>query len=213
MKRLITIFLSVFCMICHGQSIDKLILIGNYSSLDSSKVIEAYLNANRAVENMYNTMNSIWIVERKTEKSKKSQRIEKWENNETFMTWLGQPITIKLAHRKIRKIYSKFQKKIILEVTKDDDGRCNRWISAWAIPYGKVRIRLCRNFFNFSSHIRGKILIHELGHEAGMLFHRRIYGCRAAKFVASSNKNNQAKRSPENYAWLAMSYQGLRCSY
>jgi hypothetical protein len=101
---------------------------------------------------------------------------------------------------------------MILEVRKENKGRCTGWISAWTIPFGKVRVRLCEDFFVYRTHLQEKILIHEAGHEAGLLFHRKIHGCRAAKRAANSSKSNTAKRSAENYAWLAMSYLGLECS-
>ena len=111
----------------------------------------------------------------------------------------------------ISKIHSKFNKKFILEVTKGNTVRCRGWISAWTIPFGKVKIRLCEDFFIYRTHLQDKIIVHELGHEAWILFHRRIHGCRAAHRAALLNTQT-SKRSVENYAWLAMSYVGLTCA-
>ncbi|MDA0194950.1 MAG: hypothetical protein O2951_07865 [Bacteroidetes bacterium] len=208
---MITIVIGAVSTICNGQSIDNMIIKGSFTSQDSILITSAYLNANQAVQHMYNAVKSIWEIEGEQEKSTKSQRKERWQNDETFVKWLGQPRNIGMAYRKIRKIHSKFNGKFILEVTKEDKGRCNRWVGAWAAPYGNVKITLCRNFFNVNALLSGKFLIHELGHEAGMLSHRKIYSCQAAIIAASSNENNRSLQNPENYAWLAMSYLGLEC--
>ena len=198
-------------MISQGQSVNKLKLVGNYSSRDSVRITRAYLSANLAVEHMYKAMNEIWTAERTSGQSKKLQRKLLWENDVDFMTWLGGSTNIGKARRKIKKMNSKFQRRFTLEVTKEDEGRCSRFVSAWAIPYGKVKIRLCRNFVNFGPHNQEKVIIHELAHEAGILFDRGVYRCGTAKSIAKSSRKNLAKRTPENYAWLAMSYLGVEC--
>jgi len=212
MKLLFIIYLGSFCTICQGQSLDKLVLKGNYSSQDSIQITQAYSNSNLAVDRMYKAMNSIWIIERQQGQSKKALRKELWENDDAFMTWLGKPEKIRLACRRIRKIHAKYEKKIILKVTKENKGRCKGWISAWTVPFGHVKIRLCDDYLKYRTHLHEKTLIHELGHEAGMFFHKRIHGCWRALRAAGSISNNVAKKSPENYAWLAMSYMGLACS-
>ena len=197
---------------CKGQSIDKLLLQGDYTSKDSVEITHAYLNASQAVNQMQQAMNSIWEVDGSHERNKGEVRIERWKNDLQFTTWLGQPEKIGLVRRRINRISSKYQKKIILDVTKENKGRCKGWISAWTIPYGRVKIKLCEDYLRYRTHLHEKTLIHELGHEAGMLIHRRIHGCRSALRAAESTKGNVAKRNPENYAWLAMSYLGLECS-
>ena len=213
MKLFITIYLNTFCLICQGQSINKLIIRGDYTSQDSIKITRAYLNSNRAVNQMYNAINAIWMVDSQAAQSKKSLRKERWKNDTAFMTWLGQPEKIRMAFRRIRKIHAKYDKKIFLEVAKENKGRCKGWVSAWTVPFGKVKIRLCVNYLKYRSHLHEKTLIHELGHEAGMLFDKNIQGCWRAQRAAGSTNKNVAKRSPENYAWLAMSYLGLQCRY
>ena len=213
MKLIVTIYLCAFCMICHGQSIDKLILRGDYSSRDSIQVTRAYLNANRAVDKMYIAMKAIWTVGPRAAQSKKCLRKERWGNDAAFMTWLGQPEKMRMAFRRIRKIHAKYKRKIFIEVTKENKGSCNRWTSAWTIPFGKVKIRLCESYFKYRTNLHEKTLIHELGHEAGMLLDRKIHSCWRAQRAAGSRNKNIAKKSPENYAWLAMSYLGLQCSY
>ena len=101
---------------------------------------------------------------------------------------------------------------MVLKITKENRGRCRGWISAWTIPFGKTNIRLCEDYFIYRTHLQEKILVHEMGHEAGLMFHRHIHGCRSALKAAEQDHNNLAKRSPENYAWLAMSYVGLTCN-
>lgn len=212
MKLLLTFVFSTICIIAQGQLLHKLILKGDYTYQDSINITNAYLNASLAVEEMKTAMENIWTFNEVSGKSKKSQREERWKADKDFMTWLGNPSNIGKTHRKINKMYAKFQGKFILEVIKEDEGRCGRFISAWAMPYGKVKIRLCRNFLNFGPHNQEKVLIHELGHEAGLLFDRGVYRCGSALSVAANPKKNRATHRPENYAWLAMSYLGVECN-
>ena len=211
-KLILTLIFSAICLLSDAQSADNLILKGNYSYQDSLQVTNSYINAQIAVGHMYNAMNDIWRVEGTVEKSIKIQRKERWKEDEDFMRWLGEPTNMRKARRKIKKIHSKFQGKFILEVVKEDEGRCGRFVSAWAVPYGKVKIRLCRNFTNFGPQNQSKTVIHEIGHEAGLLFDRGVYHCRSAISVAANSKKNRATRRPENYAWLAMSYIGMECN-
>ncbi len=184
---------------------------GNYSYQDSVNITNAYLSARATVEEMYNAIEYIWMVNESTEKSIKSEREERWRADENFMAWLGDPIKIGKARRKIGKIHSKFQQEITLQVIKNDESRCGRFVSAWTVPCGKVK-RLYQNFVNFNTSHQAKTIIHELGHEAGLLFDRGVYRCRSAKSVAANTNKNRATRRPENYAWLAMSYLNYGCS-
>lgn len=197
---------------CLGQSEDNLQLIGDYSKSDSIRIYKSYNIVIEAVNLMRNDIEEIYHVGSHAGEKKKDIRIKNWNNNEAFLKWMGKPDKIGKVHRKIIRIHSKLKKKFILEVSKKNKGRCTGWISAWAIPYGKVHIILCEDFFIYRTHLQEKVIIHELGHEAGMFSHRNIHGCRAAKRAASSRRNT-AKKSPENYAWLAMSYMGLECGH
>ena len=200
----------IFSLVSSGQSLNQLVLSGDYTRADSVQIIEAYLNASDAAGQMGEGMAKIWKVN--PENGDRNQlRKQRWTENPAFVKWLGPPEHIRLAKRKIRKIVGKFEKKITLVVTKDNRGRCHGWISAWAIPFGKVKIRLCEDFFFYRTHLQEKVIVHEMGHESGILFHRKIHGCRAAGRAARSD-HNIAKRSTENYAWLAMSYLGKECS-
>lgn len=212
MKLLLAFIFSTISVISQAQSVHNLVLKGTYSSKDSINVTRAYLNASLAVEQMSLAMNEIWIVDKASAETKKMQRKTKWSRNADFMTWLGEPSHIRKAHRKINKIHKKIHGNFTLEVIKDDAGRCGRFVSAWAMPYGKVKIRLCRNFINFGPRNQEKTIIHEIGHEAGLLFDRGVYRCASAKSVAANSKKNRAARRPENYAWLAMSYLGVECN-
>jgi hypothetical protein len=212
MKGIHVFFLSLFFITAQAQSVHNLLLKGSYSSVDSANVTRAYLNAILGVEQMNNAMNDIWSVDKSSEKSKDEQRKAKWKADPYFMTWLGEPSHMGKAQRKIKKIHSKFRSDFILEVVKDDVGKCGRFVSAWAVPYGKVKIRLCRNFINFGPRNQEKTIIHEIAHEAGLLFDRGVYRCASAKSVAANTKKNRAARRPENYAWLAMSYLGVECT-
>ncbi len=211
-KFFITVHLLTFYTLCQGQSVDSLVLLGEYSVEDSIQVTEAYREAYRATNLMYAAMGNIWEVEPQNGQSRKSLRKEKWGREEEFMTWMGRPDKIRMVRRKIKRIHSKFDKKITLDITQTNGGRCKQWISAWTVPFGRVKIRLCVNYLKYRTHLQEKTLVHELGHEAGMLYHKNIHGCWRALRAAESDRSNVAKRSPENYAWLAMSYIGQQCS-
>lgn len=204
--------------LCHlgyvssGQTIDRLKINGRYTYEDSASAVMAFQTAQEAVALMYEAMESIWYVRPEDWAHREALRNKKWEEDEHFVTWLGSSDKLKMARRRILRIRRRMSKKVVLHVTKQNRGRCRGWISAWAIPYGRVRITLCEDFFIYRTHLQEKVIIHEMGHEAGMPFHRHIHGCRTAKRAAISNPNHVAKRSPENYAWLAMSFLGLKCS-
>lgn len=212
MKGLITLLLGLFWVIAEGQTVDNVILKGNYTHNDSIHITKSYINSRNAVKHMYNAMNTIWTTENIAGNSKKTQREERWKANDDFMLWLGNPSNMRKARRKINKIHSKFQNKFILEMVNGDKGRCGRFVSAWSVPSGKVKIRLCQNFMNFGPQNQAKTIIHEIAHEAGLLFDRGVYRCKSAMSVAANTKNNRASRRPENYAWLAMSYVGMECN-
>jgi hypothetical protein len=191
---------------------EKLVLKGDYSNQDSIRIAKVFSKASYAVDEMHKAMNQIWNTDNDRANDKRAVRKEKWKNEPAFVEWLGEPEKLAKVNRRIKKTYTNFNRKITLVVTKENRGKCSGWISAWAIPFGKIRITLCEDFFIYRTHLQEKILIHEIGHEGGLLFHHKIHGCRAAKRAAATSKSNVAKRSTENYAWLAMSYLGLDCS-
>lgn len=203
-----------FCLLLHlsnGQSLKRLKINGHYSYEDSVKVVKAFQTAQEAVELMYEAVERIWYVAPGDWEHRDDIRKKHWEEEPHFVAWLGSSEKMKMARRRILRIRKRMSRKVTLHITKQNRGRCRGWISAWTIPYGKVRITLCEDYFLYRTHLQDKIIIHEMGHEAGMPFHRHIHGCRAARRAAISNPNNVAKRSPENYAWLAMSFLGLEC--
>ncbi len=210
--RVLIAFLLIGSHMTYSNSIGKLVIKGDYTTSDSIQIVEAYVEAKRAVSLMADAMERIWQVDNGS-KVKFQIRADKWRENEEFSFWLGRPEKIGLARRKIRKMNSKFHKKFTVNVTKDDRGKCKGWIGAWVIPGGRVRIKLCNEFFYYKSGLQEKILIHEIGHESMMLFHHRIHYCGAAIRAASSARSKITKRSPENYAWLAMSFLGFGCGY
>ncbi len=196
-----------------AQHPENLVITGDYTAQDSVELVEAFTMAKIAVLRMHRAMDSIWTLKRNSDLTRKEQRQLKWHSDSLFMKWLGEPSRINVVHRRIMKMHSKFHKKFTLHVTKKNKGRCRGWISAWTLPYGAVKIRLCDDYFRYRTHLQEKVIVHELGHEVGMLFHRKIHGCWAALRAASSYKNHHAQRSPENYAWLAMAYIGKDCDY
>ena len=206
--------LTGFCFFvscAQGQSLRQLKINGYYTYQDSIAIVKAYQTAQEAVELMYEAIEKIWYVAPEDWDHRNDIRKKNWEEEQHFVRWLGSSEKMNMARRRILRIRKRMSQKVILHVTKRNRGRCRGWISAWTIPYGKVRITLCEDFFIYRTHLQDKIIIHEMGHEAGMLFHRHIHGCRAARLAAISNPNHVAKRSPENYAWLAMSFLGLEC--
>ncbi len=200
------------CQFLFGQGKEQLVLQGDYSSSDSIQIVEAYAKASLAVERMRAGMDEIWRVEEDFPESKQKVREKRWRNDPAFTEWLGLPSNLRTVRRRINRIDAKFGKRLILEVKKNNKGRCTGWISAWTIPFGKVKIRLCEDYFVYRTHLSEKVLIHEMGHEIGILFHRKVHGCRAARRAAKSNEGKVAKKSTENYAWLAVSYLGISCS-
>ena len=212
MKVILTVGLLVLALSAIGQtSTEKLILKGDFTEYDQKQMSEAYLLAGKAVAMMQTAMDSIWCVDPKVDRSKMAQRIESWENNPAFVEWLGEPEHVRAVRRKIKRINRKFKKRFVLEAVKENQGKCRGWIGAWTLPWGPVKIRLCDAFFAYRTHLQEKIIIHEVGHEAGMLFHRRIHICWAARRAAGSERSKIAKKSPENYAWLAVSFIGMEC--
>ncbi len=200
-KFIFVLFLSI-SISSFSQSLDQLEIRGNYTSIDSVQAVEAYLQARKAVELMYLDMLSI---------KNSINENEEWIKSIAFEKWLGSSKKSGISYRRIKQIHSKFQnRKVVLYVTKKNRGRCTGWISAWTLPHGKINIRLCEDFFMYRTNLQEKVLVHEMGHETGLLSHHRIHGCRAA-LRAASNDPNLAKRSTENYAWLAMSYIGIEC--
>ena len=203
MSKIVLVISIFLCISGRAQSLHPLSIKGDYTANDSIQIVEAYIQAKKAANFMYEDMLAIKRAENQE---------QKWNENFAFKQWLGNAERSSASFRRIKRIHSKFAKrKITLIVTKKNKGRCKGWISAWALPYGKVQIRLCEDFFMYRTHLQEKVLVHEVGHETGLLSHHKIHGCRAA-LRAATNDSNIAKRSTENYAWLAMSYLGKDCS-
>lgn len=213
MKCGIVIFGCLLTLASVGQNRCNLTIRGDYTSSDSIAIVEAFDVAQDAVLRMKKGMDNIWNVPATTYEAREAKRKSRWESNPLFMKWLGSPVKMNSARKKIERIHAKFDKNITIQVIKQNKGRCTGWISAWTLPFGRVKIRLCEDYFIYRTHLQEKILIHEMGHEAGLLFHRRIHGCRAAKRAALSTFKHVAKKSTENYAWLAMGFMGLDCNH
>lgn len=179
-------------------------LKGDYTTQDSLDLLQAYADARMAVDSLKEAMLRIWNSEGR------EARELAWNQNTQFRRWLGSPEKMGKAMRVIRRIDAKFKKQMTMIVSRKNRGRCKGWISAWTLPFGAVRVRFCDDYFLYRTHLQAKTLVHEMGHEAGLVLHRRIHGCRSALRAASTHES-MAKRSPENYAWLAMSYLDLDC--
>lgn len=181
-------------------------LKGDYTTQDSLDLLQAYIDARIAVDSLKETMQQIWNAEGPNQEARESA----WNENARFTRWLGSPKAMGKARRVIRRIDSKFNKQMTFVVVRKNRGRCKGWISAWTLPFGAVRMRFCDDYFLYRTHLQAKTFVHELGHETGLMLHRRIHGCRSALRAASTH-DSVAKKSPENYAWLAMSYLDLDC--
>lgn len=212
MIRAVVFYISVFIPILNisAQSNQKIILKGTYTPDDSIQVVKSYLKAKLAVTQLNDAMNDIWNIDADPNE-RKLKRQESWNLDPRFEKWLGTSDNLGAVNRRINRINAKFNKTVTFKIIKENKGRCIGWISAWTLPFGKVNIRLCEDFFIYRTHLQEKIVIHEMGHEAGMLSHHRIHGCRSALRAAGALRKNKAIKSPENYAWLAMSYLGLGC--
>lgn len=208
MRETLTVLFILYCSFVLAQSETKLVLSGDYSKQDSVEIVQAFVIAQNAIEAMYEAFDEVWTVG--SEKNKKERRFANWQQDEHLMKWLGEPDKIRMVRRRIRRIYNKSQKKVLLKVSDYGKGNCQTWVSAYTWPYGKVKIVLCPNYLKYRKHLRSKTIVHELAHEAGMLFDKHIQGCWWARRAAASS-SNFAKGRPENYAWLAVSYLGQDC--
>ncbi|MFY0685845.1 MAG: hypothetical protein JXQ90_01700 [Cyclobacteriaceae bacterium] len=211
MTRILLVFFLFGAWLAQSQDVPNLILKGDFSERRAKEITHAFVLAEQAVEEMKLTMDEIWEVDGNEEMVHHLQRKVKWENNNEFMTWLGRAERIGMVRRKINRIHKQFKGNVTLEMVADNKGRCAGWIGAWTIPFGRTKIRICDAFFEHRTHLHEKILIHEMGHEAGMFLHHRIHICWIARRAAAYARNNVVKRSPENYAWLAATYLGMRC--
>lgn len=182
------------------------VLSGDYTAKDSIAVMEAFEKARRAVSMVNSEIQSIADLP-------KEERVAAWNRSAHLGYWLGSHQKMKKCFRIVERIHRRFQGKVEFKIKKENRGRCKGWISAWTIPYGKSKIRLCEDFFLYRTHLQEKVLVHEMGHEAGLPFHHRIHGCRSARRAAGITRRNVAKRSPENYAWLAMSFMAMSCDF
>ena len=181
-------------------------LSGAYTREDSIALMEAFDKAMTAVDMLNREIEEIASLP-------SSERETAWNRSAHLGYWLGSHEKMKKAFKIIRRIHKRFQGKVEFKIKKENKGRCKGWISAWTIPYGKSKIRLCEDFFLYRTHLQEKVIVHEMGHEAGLPFHHRIHGCRSARRAAGITRRNLAKRSPENYAWLAMSFLGKSCDF
>ena len=197
MREWLAVCFCVLGLYAQSQSVSRLRIKGQYDESDSLVVARAYSTAQEAVELMYEEMEHIWYVAPENWADRNAIREQKWRDSDHFVTWLGAAEQIKRARKRILRIRKRLSREVTLHITKQNRGRCKGWISAWTIPYGAVRITLCEDFFIYRTHLQDKVIVHEIGHEAGMPFHRHIHGCRAARRAALSDQKNIAKRSPE----------------
>lgn len=142
------------------------------------------------------------------ENSSKDQ-LSQWKSDPLLTKWFGSNCNrsdIKKVRRRIAKLSKKVKRNTYFIVPKKSNkGLCKGSRHAWTIPFGKVRIHLCDQFFYKSNRHWTKIFIHELAHETGILFHQKVYWKGAALRAAAENPD-RAIRNPENYAYFIMEF-------
>ncbi len=135
--------------------------------------------------------------------------LAKWNSDEDIVMWLGKASAIshmRKARQRLKKMNKTCHKKIRIVFNKEKKGGlCKGSRHAWAIPKGKIVLHLCPQFTYKSNKFQSKILIHELAHESGILFHKKVYWRRAALEVAK-NQPKRALKNPENFAFYIMSF-------
>ena len=70
MKLLISSLLILLGTVCHGQRPTRVVLQGDFSREDSIHIVQSYVQAQKAVDQMYQAMNAIWDVQSAKGKSK-----------------------------------------------------------------------------------------------------------------------------------------------
>ena len=135
--------------------------------------------------------------------------IHTWKKEPLLNKWFGKDLDrnqIKKVLKRIDKLVKKTNRDVYFKIpNKFSSGLCKGSRHAWTIPFGKVKIHLCQQFFYKSNRHWTKIFIHELAHETGILFHQKVYWKGAALQAATENPE-RAIRNPENYAYFIMEF-------
>ncbi len=187
-------------------------IVKNKAGYDNQEILEvqeSYSKALHALERTWKQMNLIWDVEA-SGKEKWDVRMSRWNENEWFLMWLGraeEPRQIRIANKRLGKMkrVMKGKKAHLIFQSPDKTFNCKWSKHAWTIPKGKVVIHCCPQFMYLSPVHKSKAFVHEIGHESGMPFHRKVYWRRAALRTAQE-RPIKALKNPENYAYLVMQY-------
>ena len=173
---------------------------------DESKVCDGVLYAQHFVRKAKNMIDAIWDNNKTTKK-----KIDALAQVQPFVDYMGLgklgKSEIKLVRKRIRRIWKRLSGgnlKIIIE--RVEEGGCGGVdTTGWMRP-GYYTVHLCPHYFEvgFPSN-RAKVIIHELGHAAGM-YHQ--YGVSAvgdqeikAKSMAIHHPKN-ARKNPSNYMYM-----------
>ncbi len=135
--------------------------------------------------------------------------IEKWNSDSTLITWLGKADSknhIRKATRRLQKMTRQTEKRVHLSFDNERRrGLCRGSRHAWTVPKGKLLIHLCPQFMYKSNQLQTKIFVHEIGHESGILFHKKVYW-RSAALRTARLEPQLALKNPENFAFFIMSF-------
>ncbi len=180
-----------------------------YSNEQINTVIAA---AERAVESIKTCEQEIHTLWNQNGRGKDlwDARIGYWNDNEFLSTWFGEakePRQIRLLFKRIRKMSKVGDRKRLHLVFQAPEKTFNcKWSKhAWTIPKGRVSVHCCPQFLYLSSKHQTKAFIHEIGHESGMFFHRKVYW-RSAALRTAKERPYKALKNPENYAFFIMEF-------
>lgn len=187
----------------------------NLSKTKRNEIRGADAKAEKLIGKVWKEIDKIY---EKKGKDKDKKRKDAWLKNERFKTWLGEEkVTneeIKDVRRRVKKIKDKIEKGIKYVVIKEQTGKnshgCDSKTDAyvWGPIHGK-KIYLCPGWFQkYGRMERASILIHEIVHKLGLFGqgHHKAESYDEAKRLAKNNPK-KARKSPENYRYLALSYQ------
>jgi Lysine-specific metallo-endopeptidase len=180
-----------------------------YSNQDINMVVGAAERGIEALNITLHEIENIWDVNGNGSELW-DQRMKNWNDRDFFREWLGQATSrkqIRLAYKRLHKIIKVSNRKRIFLVFQAPEKTFNcKWSKhAWTVPFGRVSIHFCPQFMFLSARHQSKAFVHEIGHESGILFHRKVYWRNAALRTARE-RPMKALRNPENYAYLVMEY-------
>lgn len=197
-RLLILIFFFLNSHFIFAQSEIKIVDNFGYSSDKITEVISNLEIGCECIERAFEHISGI-----------ANEGLSKWNSEEEIIIWLGKATSalhMKNAEKRLKKMNKVCKRKIKIVLNKEKKGGlCKGSRHAWAIPKGKVVLHLCPQFTYKSNKYQSKILIHEIAHESGILFHKKVFW-RSAALDMAKNNSKLALKNPENFAFYIMSY-------